>query len=365
VSVAVDSLEEVDVLLSAAAAMRQDVKDAAHPSARMLQIAPMPTPVSAHATPDRSVEEAFPTCAACGGSLSEQPLLRSPDRLLGTPGLFEVHECRRCGGGFTLPEASPEEISSYYPESYAPYDLPTRRIERTISAAIQRYQRWRSVRRPPVEAIRDLPPGRALDVGCGRGDLGAMLIARGWEVTGIDPSESACATARARGVDARTGTLAEVALEPGSYDAAVFLHSLEHLTDPVQDLRLTSDALRPGGLLLITVPNFGCWQRRRFGTRWFALDLPRHRVHFNSRALTYALEQAGFEPAGLSTSTSPISLPASIQYALFGRCLFPSGLALRVALGLCIFAVPFARLADRIGGEGDFLHAVARKPHGP
>jgi SAM-dependent methyltransferase len=279
--------------------------------------------------------------------------------------VFEVRECTRCGGGFTLPEASPAQIAGYYPDSYAPYDLPTRRIERTISAAIQRYQRWRSVRRPPLEVLRALPPGRALDVGCGRGDLGAMLIARGWQVTGIDPSESACATARSRGVDARTGTLGDVALEPGTYDAAVFLHSLEHLTDPVEDLRLTAAALRPGGYALITVPNFGCWQRRRFGTRWFALDLPRHRVHFNAGALTSALERAGFDPLQVTTSTSPISLPASVQYALFGRCLFPSGLALRVALGLCVFAVPFARLADRIGGGGDFLHAVARLPHGP
>lgn len=331
----------------------------------MLQIAPMSTPVSARPTPRPSLEGAAPACAACGGRLFERPLLRAPDRLLGTPGVFEVRECTRCGGGYTLPEASPEEISSYYPASYAPYDLPTRRIERTISAAIQRYQRWRSVRRAPLEALRARPAARALDVGCGRGDLGAMLIARGWQVTGIDPSESACETARARGIDARVGTLAEVPLERSSYDAAVFLHSLEHLTDPVQDLRVTRDALRPGGLLLITVPNFGCWQRRRFGTRWFALDLPRHRVHFNSNALTRALERSGFEPQALSTSTSPISLPASIQYALFGRCLFPSGLALRVALGLCIFAVPFARLADRIGGGGDFLHAVARRPHGP
>jgi 2-polyprenyl-3-methyl-5-hydroxy-6-metoxy-1,4-benzoquinol methylase len=331
----------------------------------MLQRAPVTAPQSAPATSARSLEQPVPACAACGGTLSERPLVRAPDRLLGTPGIFEVRECTRCGGGFTLPEASPEEISSYYPDSYAPYDLPTRRIERTISAAIQRYQRWRSVRRPPLEVLRTLPPGRALDVGCGRGDLGAMLIARGWHVTGIDPSESACATARSRGVDARTGTLADVALEPGSYDAAVFLHSLEHLTDPVQDLRLTANALRPGGYVLITVPNFGCWQRRRFGTRWFALDLPRHRVHFNSSALAHALERAGFELVGTSTSTSPISLPASVQYALFGRCLFPSGLALRVALGLCVFAVPFARVADRIGGGGDFLHAVARLPHGP
>ena len=42
-------------------------------------------------------------------------------------------------------------------------------------------------------------------------------------------------------------------------------------------------ALRPGGLVLITVPNFAWWQRRRFGNRWYHLDLPRHRVHLTPK----------------------------------------------------------------------------------
>ena len=80
-----------------------------------------------------------------------------------------------------------------------------------------------------------------------------------------------------------------------TYDAAVFRHSLEHVTDPVGALRRVRKALRPGGLVLISVPNFGCWQRRRFGSRWHHLDLPRHRVHFTHAGLERALEKAGFD----------------------------------------------------------------------
>ena len=194
-----------------------------------------------------------------------------------------------------------------------------------------------------------MAPGRLLDVGCGRGDLGAYLIARGWTVTGIEPSANAAEAARARGLDARRGTLDDVELEAGAYDAAVFRHSLEHLTDPVEALRRVREALRPGGLVLISVPNFGCWQRRRFGSRWYHLDLPRHRVHFTQTGLGRALEQAGFEPATITISTSSVGLPASIQYALAGRCLFPGGLSLRIAVGLCALGWPVSRLADGAG----------------
>ena len=54
-------------------------------------------------------------------------------------------------------------------------------------------------------------------------------------------------------------------------------------------------------------------------------------------------------------------MPGSLQYALFGRCVFPGGLSQRIAVGACIVLLPFIRLADRLLGDGDVLHAVACK----
>jgi len=62
-----------------------------------------------------------------------------------------------------------------------------------------------------------------------------------------------------------------------------------------------------------------------------------------------------------STSTTPVGLPASIQYALAGRCLFPQGLSLRAAVAACALLMPLTWLANRLAGEGDVLHAVARR----
>jgi SAM-dependent methyltransferase len=153
-----------------------------------------------------------------------------------------------------------------------------------------------------------------------------------------------------------------VPLEPAGYDVAVFQHSLEHVGDPVADLRRVRAALQPGGVVLVTVPNFSCWQRRRFGSRWYHLDLPRHRVHFTAAALRRAVEAAGLEHVRLETSTSTVGLPATVQYAIAGRCLFPAGLRLRVAAGLCALALPASLLADRLAGAGDQLHVLARRP---
>jgi SAM-dependent methyltransferase len=126
----------------------------------------------------------------------------------------------------------------------------------TVSRSIRRHQSRRALSHPPLSALRDRRPGRLVDVGCGRGDLAATFVVRGWKAVGVEPSPAACAAARSRGVEAREGVLADVALEPSYYDAALFRHSLEHTPDPLGDLEKVRAALRPGGLAMVTVPNF-------------------------------------------------------------------------------------------------------------
>jgi SAM-dependent methyltransferase len=297
-------------------------------------------------------------CAAPLGA----PLLRSPDRWHRTPGSFSVARCGACGVAVTLPTAlAAEQLATFYPSTYGAYGFPSG-VLGLCSALIRGLQSRQALRTEPLRRLAEMPPGRLLDVGCGRGDLGAWLHRRGWTAVGVEPSIEACALARTHGVDARPGTLGEVALEPRSFDAAVFRQSLEHVSDPLADLRRVRTALRPEGLLVISVPNFGCWQRRRFGGHWFHLDVPRHRFHFDADALRGVLERAGFEDIRTSTSSSTVGLPASIQYTLAGRCLFPGGLGLRIAGASCALALPPAWLLARMTGAGDVLHAVARKP---
>lgn len=300
-------------------------------------------------------------CPLCGAAGSLAPLIDdAPDRMQGTPSRASVRRCRACGGGVTYPRVGPAELAAFYPSTYAPY-VPATGPVAALSALMQRLLGWQAERSAPLNALAGVAAGRALEVGAGRGDLAALLLRRGWSVTAVEPSPGACEVLEARGVEARRGTLDEVELEPGGYDVAIFNHALEHTVDPVLDLSRTAAALRPGGLVLISVPHFGSWQRRRFRSRWFHLDLPRHRVHFSRGALEAVLRRAGFEPVALSTSTSQVGLPASVQYALAGRCLFPGGIKLQVAALAAVGAWPLGRALDALAGDGDVLHAVARR----
>jgi len=300
-------------------------------------------------------------CPICSAALPPASI-SSPDRGNATPGRFEVAICGECGAGVSLPLVGPDELAAFYPSGYGPHTQLERRLVGLISKAIRWWQGFRGRRRMPLAALRGREPGRGLDVGAGRGDTAAGLAARGWRMTAVEPSPSAAATMRRRGIDAREGILGAVELEQGGYDFVLFQHSLEHTTDPLEDLRRAHTALKTGGLVLISVPNFGSWQRRLFRGHWFQLDLPRHRVHFAAATLERALRSAGFEEVVLERSSSAVGLPASLQYVVAGRCLFPEGLRLRVAAGLCVLTLPITLVLDRVLGEPDTLHAVARRP---
>lgn len=107
-----------------------------------------------------------------------------------------------------------------------------------------------------VEALRDVPPGRALDLGAGAGRNALYLAQEGWDVTALDNSATAVsvATMRARemqvALDARVADLTtdQVALEPGEFDLVLMFFYMQRDLFP----RIRG-WLRPGGLFIAAI----------------------------------------------------------------------------------------------------------------
>jgi SAM-dependent methyltransferase len=298
-----------------------------------------------------------PTCLACAGALAGSPIVVAPDRMHHIPGRWPIHECRRCGSGTTLPLAREAELAAFYPQAYAPFDVPTG----VLASAMGRLQRGRDHRFPLATLAAGRGPGVLLDVGCGRGDLAASWISAGWTVLGVEPSPEAAATAARRGARIVGRTLGDASVDDASVDAVVFRHSLEHVTDPLRELRRVHAALRPGGRLAVIVPNWGSWQRRAFGEYWFPLELPRHRTHFTADGLRLAIGGAGFGDVQVRPATPFITTTWSLQFRLFGRLLSERGAALLAGYAASAPISAVAAVVDHFRGGGDFLHAAAVK----
>lgn len=146
-----------------------------------------------------------------------------------------------------------------------------------------------------LRELGGLRPGRLLDIGCGKGHFLAAARELGWEVSGIDSSESAAASARQLyGLQILVGDVADEAIPGAPFDAITMWHVLEHVPDPTLVVARARELLRPGGRLVVSVPNVASLQARVFGRHWFHLDRQRHVFHFTPRALRTLLERHGF-----------------------------------------------------------------------
>lgn len=92
-------------------------------------------------------------------------------------------------------------------------------------------------------------PCRALEVGCGDGDLARVLAGRGHEIIAIDSDPSAVSAAKARGVDARLAVWP--AFDDGKFDAVLFTRSLHHIEPLDGAVTRARELLQPGGRILI------------------------------------------------------------------------------------------------------------------
>ena len=289
--------------------------------------------------------------------------MRAKDRLVTGEGPFDILECPACRFGLTLPQLSDAELERFYSgayyEDYCSWDVPK---PSGIRGLRERWREWRASRRPerpPFGTVAAKGRGRVLDVGCGDGGLLQSFARNGWEAVGVDPSANAVGGARARGIEAHQGTLADVPLEEGSFDAILFQHSLEHIPGPVDALERAAKLLAPGGMLAVAVPNWSCWQRGLYGDRWVHLDVPRHQQHFSTVALRRAAERVGLQPIEWGTESNVISSAYSLHYVLAGR--WTSGWALWTSYALGALIYPVVALIDRRRG-GDCCYLVAQRP---
>ncbi|WP_340589222.1 class I SAM-dependent methyltransferase [Erythrobacter alti] len=99
---------------------------------------------------------------------------------------------------------------------------------------------------------------RVFELGCGNGSTAAHLQAKGYSVTGIDPSASGLAVATERGLDLHQGSTEEdLAARYGKFPVVISLEVVEHVFSPKLYAERIHDLLEPGGVAIISTPYHG------------------------------------------------------------------------------------------------------------
>ena len=191
--------------------------------------------------------------------------------------------CMECGCRWTSPAPTDEALAAAYGSWYRPD------AGRFLGIGDRLLRRARATLARRIDGVA--PPGPVLDVGAGDGTLLDALKAIGRPATGLE-------------VRSTREDVLETSIEDleGSYSTVVFWHSLEHLRSPRSALVSAHRLLKTDGVVIVAVPNNSSLQAKFFGTKWFALDLPRHLAHFTAEALKAGLEEEGLRVERVSNS---------------------------------------------------------------
>lgn len=239
-------------------------------------------------------DEATPKCPLCSSEKSRFLFCTRNLHSL-APEQYKLFCCRTCSHRYIHPQPGQDELARYYRGGYWSEMETAGEIDAGVRRLLARLQ-------------REHPGGRVLDVGCAAGRKTSVMRDMGLDVVGLEPYEEGCHLAgEAHGLEVVCAYLQNADLPRESFDAITFFDVIEHVRDPLGDLKAARTLLRPGGAIYLKVPNLRSWQARLLGRWWAVLDPPRHLHHFTPSSLRHALLAADFKEVWSCSPPDPLA----------------------------------------------------------
>jgi SAM-dependent methyltransferase len=265
------------------------------------------------------------------------------EMMFGTRESFDYFLCGGCGTLQIVDLPCDEVLASYYGRDYYSF-------EQQMGSTMSRWMRAQRDRRQLGVAnsiigqlLCLLKPERVvgvigqiglhhdatiLDVGAGSGFLLDRLARAGFtRLLGIDPLVASDSMTSA-GVPIRKCSITHVS---GKFDLVMFNHSLEHVTDPIAQLKAARELLAPAGTCLVRIPTISGEAWELYGTNWVQIDAPRHIVIPSRNGMAIGAKAAGliieqeiddsdsFQFTGSERYKNDIPLRDPVGDALFDR----------------------------------------------
>jgi SAM-dependent methyltransferase len=189
--------------------------------------------------------------------------------------------CLNCGLIYLSPRLTTAEAATLYDDDY--HDMHHEEL-----------RTWEFFKKKEF-IERRAPGGRLLDVGCGYGYF-QYRLGDNWDAVGLEISQAAVQRGRERlDVDIRQGALDQAGFDDASFDAVTLWDVLEHLPDPVAELKRAHRVLRPGGVIGISTCDAAALVPRMARSYWYCINTPDHQYAFTLDWLKKALDHAGYE----------------------------------------------------------------------
>jgi ADP-heptose:LPS heptosyltransferase/2-polyprenyl-3-methyl-5-hydroxy-6-metoxy-1,4-benzoquinol methylase len=248
------------------------------------------------------------------GELEEVPcnLCGSSDSInVGEKFGFTIVECLSCGLQFTNPQPNRKTRETLYSRDYyfgyRAWLGQQIKSESVIQEGLLAGQQLQNI-------LLYKKRGKFLDVGCSTGELLDAAQKKGFSCRGIEPNKWACNYAiKKRGLRVINGELQKFSFESDFFDVVSYMEVIEHIPDPLAELREIHRILKNGGILMLSTPNFGCEESQELGIHWRHNKPWEHIYLFDYVHLKRMLDLAGFSIIDVKTELSDgVGYPGSM-----------------------------------------------------
>ncbi len=137
--------------------------------------------------------------------------------------------------------------------------------------------------------------GKLLDVGCALGDCLLEAKKLGFkDSVGLEVSKFAASKARSKGLNVKQGVLNDSTFPKESFDLVTYQDVIEHIEDPLDELKKVHKVLQKRGYVFLVTPDIGGWWLKLLGSNWYHYKPGEHIMYFTQKSLRKALEKTGF-----------------------------------------------------------------------
>ncbi|MEO9804481.1 MAG: class I SAM-dependent methyltransferase [Reichenbachiella sp.] len=135
--------------------------------------------------------------------------------------------------------------------------------------------------------------GKILDVGCGAGFFLEQAKKRGWTAFGTEYSETAIQLCRDKGINMKEGVLDVNDFNSEEFDVVTSFEVLEHINNPMEEMKSISQLLRKDGLFYCTTPNFNSLMRYYLKSNYNVIKYPEHLTYYTKKTLNRLMRAHG------------------------------------------------------------------------
>lgn len=236
-------------------------------------------------------------CLACNSTnfeVFEQTVAMMHQNL---PTKYNFDRCNDCGLVFLNPRVNETELGQFYTASYLPYRVEEAwgKYSSFVKKDQQQIDKLRVQRL--IKHNKLSTHSRVLDIGCGKPTfLASMRDSTQAHLIGLDFSDEGWKNNRDafHNIDLRTGEIADLGNEK-PMDIITMWHYLEHDYQPQEHLKQLLNYSHAHTRLIIEVPNFDSYTRKKFGKHWAGYHTPRHTALYSPKNIKLMLQNSGWQ----------------------------------------------------------------------